>query len=82
MMAATRMSVPSDEPDLSLLRPDPSVWIESHQTWLWRYLRYLSATPDVAEDICQDTLIAALQHRIPEREREPAMAWLLSLIHI
>lgn len=81
MMAATHMTVPSDPPNQAHATQASGEqalgdWVESHQTWLWRYLRFLSAPADVAEDICQDTLIAALQHQIPERDHRTAIAWL------
>src|SRR5690606_18113476 len=76
MRAAIRMSAPHDPPTLD---PDPdelSAWIENHQLWLWRYLRFLGAAADLAEDMCQETLLAALHHQIPTRERGVAIAWL------
>tara|TARA_R110002072_G_scaffold67163_3_gene165014 strand:- start:6386 stop:6928 length:543 start_codon:yes stop_codon:yes gene_type:complete len=71
MMAAIRMSEPQTPQ-----APGLSEWIESHQTWLWRYLRFLGAASDVAEDACQETLLAALHHQIPDREHGVAISWL------
>lgn len=51
-------------------------WLEAHQRWLWRYLRFLGAANDVAEDTCQETLLAALHHEIQTRDEGPAIAWL------
>lgn len=71
MIAATHMSEPTTARSTSL-----SEWIEHHQAWLWRYLRFLGAATDVAEDVCQETLMAALHHEIPDRAQPTAVAWL------
>lgn len=71
MMAAIRMSEPHVPQS-----PGLSEWIESHQTWLWRYLRFLGAPADVAEDVCQETFLAALHHQIPDRAPAVTIAWL------
>lgn len=75
MMAAIRMSVPS-KPENQPGSEGLSDWIESQQLWLWRYLRFLGAANDVAEDICQETLLAALHHEIQTRDEAMAIAWL------
>lgn len=76
MMAASRMTAPQ-QPNIHAIESDGlSQWIESHQMWLWRYLRFLGSPNDIAEDICQETLLAALHHEIQTRDQKPAIAWL------
>ena len=48
-------------------------WIRAHQAELYRYLRYLGASNDVAEDLVQETFLAALDSPSPPL-REPAQA--------
>jgi RNA polymerase sigma-70 factor, ECF subfamily len=81
MMAASRMPAPQDPSNTTQLDHGPdasqiSEWIESQQLWLWRYLRFLGAPAESAEDICQETLLAALHHQVPDRSPAVAIAWL------
>ena len=66
-MAVIPGSVPS-KPESQSGRDGLSDWIDCQQLWLWRYLRFLGATSDVAEDLCQETLLAALHHQIQTRD--------------
>jgi len=58
--------------DPSTLRagPDLEGIVRTHQTGLWRYLRFLGCEPDLAEDLVQETFLALLQK--PFEERGPA----------
>ena len=49
-MLAEHLTVPMDAKAL----------IESHQAELWRYLRYLGCDAAEAEDLTQETFLAAL----------------------
>lgn len=51
-------------------------WIGRHQAYVWRYLRYLGCADDFAEDLAQETFVAALGHGIPDRDEPTAQAWL------
>jgi RNA polymerase sigma factor (sigma-70 family) len=62
--------IPSDP------RSGLSEWIGRHQVWVWRYLRYLGCETNLAEDLCQDCFLAALDHRIQDRSDPVARAWL------
>lgn len=53
-----------------------AAWIGRHQAYLWRYLRYLGADPELAEDLAQDCFVAALRCEVPALEPAPAAAWL------
>jgi len=70
------MTVPQ-QPNIHATEIDGlSQWIEANQLWLWRYLRFLGAPADIAEDLCQETLLAALHHEIQTRDQKTAIAWL------
>ncbi|MBP8300758.1 MAG: RNA polymerase sigma factor [Planctomycetes bacterium] len=50
--------------------------VREHQTEVWRYLRYLGATAELADDLTQETFLQLL--RAPCEDRGPAAraAWL------
>jgi RNA polymerase sigma-70 factor (ECF subfamily) len=58
---------PSDSPAAGF---DPVRLIQSHQAGLWRYLRSLGATRELADDLVQETFLAILQK--PFDDYEPA----------
>ena len=62
-----------------LLHPGQREIIRAHQAAIWRYLRFLGAAAELAEDLCQETFLAWLDNRSEEvREMEPMRlrAWL------
>ena len=52
--------------------------VQSHQSEIYRYLRYLGAQPVEAEDLVQDTFVAAYgESRMPDPNNPPLCAgWL------
>jgi RNA polymerase sigma-70 factor (ECF subfamily) len=50
--------------------------VRAHQAAVWRYLRYLGASAELADDLTQETFLQLL--RTPFRERSPAetASWL------
>ncbi len=50
--------------------------VQQHQVGVWRYLRYLGATAELADDLVQETFLQLL--RAPYEDRGPAAqaAWL------
>ncbi len=54
----------------------PADWIHRHQHYVWRYLRYLGAAASLAEDLAQETFLAALHHDVPDRAEAQGLAWL------
>ena len=42
---------------------DPTYLVEKYQAGLWRYLRSLGASPDLADDLAQATFLAVLKSR-------------------
>lgn len=59
-------------------RDDLETLVRLHQQHLYRYLRYLGASPQTAEDLVQDTFLAAYASgQAPPAEAEPrCLAWL------
>jgi RNA polymerase sigma-70 factor (ECF subfamily) len=56
---------------------DPlDAWIRRHQAGPWRFLRLAGCPADVADDLVQDAMLAALHKRIYERPDGVASAWL------
>jgi RNA polymerase sigma-70 factor, ECF subfamily len=51
-------------------------WIRRHQAPTWRFLRMCGCPADTADDLLQDTLLAALQKRVHEQGDAIAAAWL------
>jgi RNA polymerase sigma-70 factor (ECF subfamily) len=49
--------------------------VRTHQVQIYRYLRYLGAAPDLAEDLAQETFIVAFQKTSQDEIVSPA-AWL------
>lgn len=47
-----------------------------HQAPTWRFLRMCGCSADLADDLLQDVLIAALHRRIHEQDDAAAAAWL------
>ncbi len=51
-------------------------WIGEHQTGVWRFLRYLGCSPSLAEDLTQETFLAALEKNLVDLGHRAASAWL------
>lgn len=64
--------LPSAEPS----SPPARAWIEWHQQSLWRFLRFLGCEPDLADDLAQDALVVALEHRVERMPAAQGAAWL------
>ncbi len=59
------------------------VWVEltenvvrTHQSTVWRYLRFLGCDPDLADDLAQETFLALASTRLPDRGPEALSGWL------
>ena len=60
---------------------DPiDAWLSRHQTRPWRYLRTCGCPPDLADDLLQDALLAALHKRIPELDDGDGARWLIGAV--
>ncbi len=51
-------------------------WVRRHQVPTWRHLRLCGCPADAADDLVQETLLAALHKRVHERDDQHAAGWL------
>lgn len=51
-------------------------WVRRHQAPTWRFLRLCGCTADVADDLVQEAMLAALHKGIDQRDDAAAAAWL------
>lgn len=63
------------------VNPVPSAWqaaelIRKHQSMVWRYLRYLGASSQLAEDLTQEVFLAMLRGGLEQRSEGATAAWL------
>ncbi|MEZ6037899.1 MAG: sigma-70 family RNA polymerase sigma factor [Planctomycetota bacterium] len=60
---------------------DPrEAWLDRHHRAAWRFARLLGASDDVAADLAQDALLAALHKRVEQRNDGEAAAWLRAAV--
>jgi RNA polymerase sigma-70 factor (ECF subfamily) len=57
-------------------RPDVAALVREHQAEVWRYLRYLGASPELADDLTQETFLQLLRAPYQEQGRGARSAWL------
>lgn len=50
--------------------------LERHQGEIWRYLRFLGCDPELADDLTQETFLAALRGTPPFDDPRAEAAWL------
>lgn len=76
-------------PDLLLMEPSPApapspdpieAWVRRHQGGAWRFLRFLGCDSNIAQDLLQTALLAAVQAGIPGGPEARAAAWLRSTV--
>jgi RNA polymerase sigma-70 factor, ECF subfamily len=58
----------------------PFEQLEAHAGTVYRFALRLAGRPDVAEDLTQETLLRAWQHRHKLREERAARLWLLRVV--
>ena len=59
---------------------DPSVWVDAHGDYLYRYALMRVRDTAVAEDLVQETLLAALQSRHAYAGRSAERTWLTGIL--
>lgn len=60
--------------------PDPSAWIDPHGDYLFRYAMFRLRNASVAEDLVQETLLAALQAYGSFAGRGSERTWLVGIL--
>jgi len=59
---------------------DPEVWVDLYGDYLYRFALSRTKDPTVAEDIVQETLLAALQARASFKGRSTPKSWLAGIL--
>lgn len=78
MTAEKTSDTDSQEPPAP--REDASAWLEQHGDALYCYARPRVGTRELAEDLVQETLLAALQSRERFASRSSVRTWLFSIL--
>ncbi|HEX8141581.1 MAG TPA: sigma-70 family RNA polymerase sigma factor [Pyrinomonadaceae bacterium] len=60
--------------------PDPSVWVDEHGDYLYRYAMFRLRDATLAEDVVQETLLAALQAYGSFAGRGSERTWLVGIL--
>jgi RNA polymerase sigma-70 factor (ECF subfamily) len=78
------MSSPAERerggPAAPAARPDPSAWLDEHGDCLFRYALVRLRNPSHAEDVVQETLLAALQNFDAFGGRSSERTWLVGIL--
>src|SRR5262249_28995511 len=61
-------------------RSDAARWLEEHGDALYRFARARTGSREAAEDIVQETFLAALESRHQFQNRSSVRTWLLSIL--
>lgn len=59
---------------------DASQWLDEHGNALYRYARSRVGRRELAEDLVQDTFLAAVKSREPFRNESTVRTWLISIL--
>lgn len=55
---------------------DVAALVRAHQAEVWRYLRYLGASPEQADDLTQETLLQLVRGRCRDQGQAARAGWL------
>jgi RNA polymerase sigma-70 factor (ECF subfamily) len=64
----------------SSTRPDPGHWVDEHGDYLYRYALARVGCPEVAEDLVQETFLAALRAIATFAGRSSERTWLTAIL--
>ena len=70
----------ADSQEAAVVRDDASAWLERHGDALYRYARARLGARDLAEDLVQETLLAAPRARQQFAGRSSVRTWLFSIL--
>ncbi len=59
---------------------DPSKWIDDHGDYLFRYALFRLRDPGAAEDVVQETLLAAVKSHQRFEQRSAERTWLVGIL--
>jgi RNA polymerase sigma-70 factor, ECF subfamily len=60
--------------------PDPGLWVDEHGNYLFKYAMFRLRDPVLAEDVVQETLLAALQAYEKFEGRGSERTWLVGIL--
>ncbi|GAB4342788.1 MAG: RNA polymerase factor sigma-70 [Candidatus Abyssubacteria bacterium] len=60
--------------------PDPEVWVDRYGDYLYRYALHRVRDPALAEELVQDTFLAALDSRVSFAGRSSPESWLVGIL--
>ncbi len=75
-----RQTRESNDPDTLSSPPDPGTWLDEHGDALFRFARTRVGNRELAEDLVQETFLAALQSWDRFEGRSTTRTWLLSIL--
>ena len=62
------------------MKSDPATWVDSYGDILFRYALLKTGNPAVAEDLVQDTLIAALKGHAHFKQQSSEKTWMIGIL--
>ncbi len=68
------------QPSSSTHLPDPALWVDQHGNCLYRYALVRLGNPEVAEDLVQETFLAALHARERFAGGSSERTWLVGIL--
>jgi RNA polymerase sigma-70 factor (ECF subfamily) len=74
-----RIDFMPDKP-ANVMQPDPTVWVDDHGDYLFRYAMFRLAHAQAAEDLVQETFLAALHNRQTFAGRSSERTWLVGIL--
>lgn len=66
--------------DRSIAEPDVVRLVRAHQAEVWRYVRYLGASAELADDLVQEAFLQLLRAPFVERTPAATSAWLRTVV--
>ena len=66
--------------ELPAAKPDPHRWVDEHGDCLYRYTLVRVRTPEVAEDLVQETLLVAVRSQDKFAGRSSQRSWLVGIL--
>jgi RNA polymerase sigma-70 factor (TIGR02943 family) len=66
--------------DISAVKLDPTTWVDAHGDYLYRYALARVKNADTAEELVQETLLAALAARQSFQGRSTERSWLTAIL--
>lgn len=76
----SKRSVPSQGPEVALQSSGPEEWVDLYGDYLFRYALVRVRDPKTAEDIVQETFLAALQSRHQFAGRSSEKSWMVGIL--